>query len=131
MNPGENPGEKQEVGVRGGSTDHSTDYKKPFNNQSRPRIVSEGRNPSNLALDIYSHTPSTGLKATTGALATATLLLGFLMASVAAPPAAFALPVVAAGIAVYGAYRMFKTWREKRAFKKNFGLSVDEQLGHD
>jgi len=50
-------------------------------------------------MGIHTGKPSTGLKAATGALIVGTSALGFLMVSVAAPAAAFALPVVGAGIA--------------------------------
>lgn len=89
------------------------------------------KSPSDIALEIHTDKPSTGLKAATGALIVGTPALGLLMASVAAPAAAFALPAVGAGIAAYGVYKMFKTWKAKREFKKKHGETVDQMLGHD
>jgi hypothetical protein len=85
---------------------------------------------SEVALDIYSNAPSTGLMAAAGALVVGAPVLTGALVAASASAAFFALPAVAAGVVAYGGYKIFKTWKAKRAFKSMFGKSVEDQLGH-
>ena len=106
---------------------------------SRPEFTT----PSAIAYDIYSHQPSALLKTISAATIPALAVIGT-TASAAISQAGLSTllatdPIVlsgqlgavllATGLVIFTGYKTLKTSFAKRAFKKNFGKSLDETLG--
>ncbi len=126
-----------------------SDFMKKFGSRDLKRDIKNGvkgyDHPSGIALDIYSKEVPLSMKAASAAaipclaavayaytsiIASAGGVGAFVAATGLAAPIFLGIPVIGSGLVAYTGYKMFKSWNAKRAFKKNFGKSVNETLGH-